>query len=210
MLNVWLPSPLPDDAQLPTILSQTRYFRRSRYHEWAEPLGSILGKASEIRRYLGSGYAYVAVDVRGTGASFGWRTADMGDAERDDQRQLCDWIAAQPWSNAVIGTTGVSYEGGTAEHTLRHGHPAVRACIRDDMRTVAYLAQRLASATMPTATEISSAYARSRAEFEAAGTTFEQAAPVIRERLIAARRAELVDDWLADLRRRTDVVILRP
>jgi hypothetical protein len=86
----------------------------------------------------------------------------------------------------------------------------LRAWIRDDLRTVAYLAQRFASASMPTDTEISSAYARSRAEFEAAGTTFEQAAPVIRDRLIAARRAELIDDWLSDLRRRTDVVIIDP
>ena len=86
----------------------------------------------------------------------------------------------------------------------------LRAWIRDDLRTVAYLAQRFASASMPTDTEISTAYARSRAEFEATGTTFEQATPVIRDRLIAARRAELIDDWLADLRRRTDVVILNP
>jgi hypothetical protein len=86
----------------------------------------------------------------------------------------------------------------------------LRAWIRDDLRTVAYLAQRFASASVPTDTEISSAYARSRAEFDAAGTSFEQATPVIRERLIAARRAELIDDWLGDLRRRTDVVIINP
>ena len=86
----------------------------------------------------------------------------------------------------------------------------LRAWIRDDLRTVAYLAQRFASASMPTDAEISSAYARSRAEFEAAATTFEQATPMIRERLIASRRAELIDDWLSDLRRRTDVVILNP
>ena len=93
-----------------------------------------------------------------------------------------------------------------------HGFTEVRlrAWIRDDLRTVAYLAQRFASASMPTDTEISSTYARSRAEFEATGTTFEQATPVIRERLISARRAELIDDWLSDLRRRTDVVILSP
>ena len=93
-----------------------------------------------------------------------------------------------------------------------HGFTEVRlrAWIRDDLRTVAYLAQRFASASMPTDTEISTAYARSRAEFDAAGTTFEQATPVIRERLIGARRAELIDDWLSDLRRRTDVVILNP
>ena len=86
----------------------------------------------------------------------------------------------------------------------------LRAWVRDDLRTVAYLAQRFASASVPTDTEISTAYARSRAEFDTAGTTFEQATPVIRERLISARRAELIDDWLSDLRRRTEVVIIKP
>lgn len=84
----------------------------------------------------------------------------------------------------------------------------LRAWIRDDLRADAYLAQRFASASTPTDAEITAAFARSRAEFEKAGTTFEQATPVIRERLIASRRAELINDWLSDLRRRTDVVIL--
>jgi hypothetical protein len=86
----------------------------------------------------------------------------------------------------------------------------LRAWLRDDLRTVAYLAQRFASATTPTDAEISSAYTRGRGEFQRSGMTFEQATPVIRDRLIAARRAELISDWLADLRRRTDVVILNP
>jgi hypothetical protein len=92
----------------------------------------------------------------------------------------------------------------------RHGftEARLRAWVRDDLRTEAYLSQRFASASMPTDTEISSAYTRARAEFDTTGTSFEQAVPVIRERLITARRAELIDDWLSDLRRRTDVVIL--
>lgn len=85
----------------------------------------------------------------------------------------------------------------------------LRAWVRDDLRTVAYLAQRFASASTPGDQELSSAYARSRAEFDQAGLTFEQATPIIRERLVTARRAELISDWLADLRRRTDVVILQ-
>lgn len=85
----------------------------------------------------------------------------------------------------------------------------LRTWVRDDLRTVAYLAQRFASASTPGDQEISSAYARGRAEFDRAGLTFEQAAPVIRERLVTARRAELISDWLSDLRRRTDVVILQ-
>jgi len=92
----------------------------------------------------------------------------------------------------------------------RHGFTDVRlrAWLRDDLRTVAYLAQRFASASTPSDAEISSAFARSRAEFDTAGMNFEQATPVIRERLVTARRSELIADWLSDLRRRTDVVIL--
>lgn len=84
----------------------------------------------------------------------------------------------------------------------------LRAWLRDDLRTVAYLAQRFASASTPTDADIAAAYARSRAEFDAAGLSLEQATPQLRERLVVARRAELISDWLSDLRRRTDVVIL--
>jgi hypothetical protein len=93
----------------------------------------------------------------------------------------------------------------------RHGftETRLRAWIRDDLRTQAYLAQRFASASLPTDQEISTAYARARAEFDKAGQTFEQASSIIRDRLVATRRRELVADWLSDLRRRTDVVILQ-
>ncbi len=84
----------------------------------------------------------------------------------------------------------------------------LRAWVRDDLRTQAYLAQRFASASLPSDTEVLAAYNRQTAEFEKAGQTAEQAAPIVRERLIAARRAELLADWLSELRRRTDVVIL--
>jgi hypothetical protein len=84
----------------------------------------------------------------------------------------------------------------------------LRAWVRDDLRTQAYLEQRFASASQPSDSEVAAAYNRQRAEFDKAGLTFEQAAPRVRERLIDARRRELVVDWLSDLRRRTDVVIL--
>jgi len=91
-----------------------------------------------------------------------------------------------------------------------HGFSEVRlrAWLRDDLRTVSYLAQRFASASTPTDADISSAYARARAEFDRTGLSLEQATPALRERLVGARRAELINDWLSDLRRRTDVVIL--
>lgn len=85
----------------------------------------------------------------------------------------------------------------------------LRAWVRDELRTQAYLAQRFASASLPTDAEIAQAYTRWRAEFDQAGQSFEQATPVVRERLVASRRAELIADWVSDLRRRTDVVIIQ-
>lgn len=84
----------------------------------------------------------------------------------------------------------------------------LRAWVRDDLRTQAYLAQRFASASTPTDAEIGRAFTGMREEFDRQGQTFEQAIPIIRERLMASRRAELITDWVSDLRRRTDVVIL--
>ena len=84
----------------------------------------------------------------------------------------------------------------------------LRAWVRDDLRTVAYLAQRFASASTPTDAEVAAAFSQQRADFDRAGTTFEQAAPLLRERLVTSRRRELIADWVSDLRRRTDVVML--
>lgn len=63
----------------------------------------------------------------------------------------------------------------------------LRAWIRDDLRIASYLEQRFAAA---------------------ADLPVEQAAPQLRERLTAERRANLIADWIADLRRRTPVVEL--
>ena len=92
----------------------------------------------------------------------------------------------------------------------RHGFTEIRlrAWVRDDLRSQAYLEQRFASASLPSESEVAAAYTRQRAEFDKAGLTFEQAAPMVRQRLVESRRRELVADWLSDLRRRTDVVIL--
>ena len=85
----------------------------------------------------------------------------------------------------------------------------LRAWIRDDLRTQTYLAQRFASASLPSDAEVAAVYTRRRAEFDTKGLTSEQAAPIVREQLIDERRRELIVDWVADLRRRTDVIILQ-
>ena len=84
----------------------------------------------------------------------------------------------------------------------------LRAWVRDDLRVQAYLAQRFATAGAPTDQEIAGAYARQLAEFEERGMSLEAATPMLRERLAAARRVELIAEWVADLRRRTEVVLI--
>ena len=63
----------------------------------------------------------------------------------------------------------------------------LQAWVRDDLRIAAYLEQRFAGT---------------------ADLMVEQVAPELRERLTAERRASLIADWVADLRRRTPVVEL--
>ena len=86
----------------------------------------------------------------------------------------------------------------------------LRAWVADDLRTEAYLAQRFASASTPTDIEISRHYAANKASFDARNLTFDEAVPLIRRELVERRRDELILDWVSDLRRRIEVVILQP
>lgn len=120
--DVYLPR---GGENLPTILRQTRYFRRTVMH-W--PYSLLLGGTrAEIRRFVNGGYAHVVVDARGSGASFGSRQQEWSDDEIRDGGEVVDWIIAQPWSSGKVGATGVSYDGTAAEMLLKNQHPAVKA-----------------------------------------------------------------------------------
>ena len=56
--------------------------------------------------FLAAGYAVVAIDVRGTGASFGRWRAPWTPEEADDSSEVIDWIVAQPWSNQRVRQAG--------------------------------------------------------------------------------------------------------
>jgi hypothetical protein len=83
------------------------------------------------------------------------------------------------------------------------------AWVRDDLRITAYLDQRFASAGVPAAADVAAYADAHRAEFERDGVAAAEMARVARERLLADRRRDLIADWLADLRRRTEVVEFR-
>ena len=66
-----------------------------------------------FERYVRAGYAVAAQDSRGRYASDGkhvpFTIEDNGEAA--DGYDSVEWLAAQPWCNGKVGTTGASYNG---------------------------------------------------------------------------------------------------
>jgi hypothetical protein len=89
-------------------------------------------------------------------------------------------------------------EGGMSEERLY-------AWVRDDYRIAGYLDQRFAAAGTPAYEEIVEYFNTHREEFERGGLSFEQAEGQIRTRLAAARRRDLITDWVSGLRRRAEI-----
>ena len=58
--------------------------------------------------YVEQGYAYVRLDVRGTGRS-GGAFEFLGPNEQQDLYDVIEWIAAQPWYTGRVGGIGQSY-----------------------------------------------------------------------------------------------------
>ena len=73
------------------------------------------------------GYAVLAVDARGTGASFGTLKIMFGDAEVNDYNSIADWITKQPWSNGKVGAYGFSYRGISAANMASLPTPSIKA-----------------------------------------------------------------------------------
>ena len=55
----------------------------------------------------------VVCDARGTGASFGHREMELPSDEVADLGELIEWVAAQPWCDGQVATTGTSYTANT-------------------------------------------------------------------------------------------------
>jgi uncharacterized protein len=126
-VDAYVPQSINGIAQtFPTIALFTPYYRRFKL----KPGGSgeanpNTGKFRDF--FVPRGYAVVVIDVRGTGASFGTRDSFRSPRERADSAEIADWIVAQPWSNGVIGATGISYLGAASDFLASTGHPAVKA-----------------------------------------------------------------------------------
>jgi hypothetical protein len=83
----------------------------------------------------------------------------------------------------------------------------LRAFIRDDLRIAAYIRERFGAARAVTDEQVLAYYNDHQNEFAVDGRTppFAEVEQAVRDRIAAANRAQLVNDWLDGLRRRTEV-----
>ncbi|MBB5911384.1 hypothetical protein BJY24_000251 [Nocardia transvalensis] len=88
--------------------SDRRRFRgRDLVHTTA---GGVLDVWAANRTLVSRGYAFLVVDVRGTGSSTG--TWDFfGPREHRDYAETLAWIREQRWCDGHLGVTGISYGG---------------------------------------------------------------------------------------------------
>lgn len=89
----------PVSTPLPVIWMHDRYHREEILNwPW-------------LQTVLKHGYVIVAVDVRGSGASFGTFRGPFSPEETNDAYDITEWLAVQPWSDGNIGMYGRSYMG---------------------------------------------------------------------------------------------------
>jgi putative CocE/NonD family hydrolase len=100
---------------LPVIWTHIRYHREGIYN-WRH-----------LQTVLKYGYVIVAVDVRGTGASFGTFRDLFSPEETRDAYDITEWLAVQPWSDGNIGMYGRSYMGITQYMAASTAPPHLKA-----------------------------------------------------------------------------------
>ena len=77
--------------------------------------------------YISQGYAVVIANVRGTAMSEG-EYSFLALEEQQDQYEIIEWIADQPWSNGQVAGTGAGYYGTSQWHMAIQGPPSLE-CI---------------------------------------------------------------------------------
>jgi predicted acyl esterase len=103
-----------------------RDFERQRDTGWAEA-------------FVPYGFAFVRVDIRGSGDSDGVLLGEYLQQEQDDALEVIAWLARQPWSNGSVGMRGISWGGFNSLQTAALAPPALKAimpnCATDNRYT---------------------------------------------------------------------------
>ena len=131
-VRVALPPDLEEGMRIPSVMEMTRYGTAMNPGFLLRVLLNLhiarISREGSVEEALTeAGFAYVAVDARGSGASFGVRDMELSREEIADSGEVVDWIVSQSWSNGKVGSYGMSYSGTTAELALTTGRKALAA-----------------------------------------------------------------------------------
>ncbi len=141
--DIYLPSGGPDHGPFPVIMEYTPYTRayidikdnpmRRLLRKFAvgsaDPVIDVRdapGGFNPVKMLISRGYVFVRADMRGSGASFGWK-ADFMPRLAEDGGELVNWIAEQEWCDGNVGMIGGSYTGYSQIVTAGKAGPALKA-----------------------------------------------------------------------------------
>ena len=111
----------PDGPErCPAILSAYPYNKDGFGGASAQPM---------IAYFTKRGYAFVAADCRGYGASEGIYADFLDGFNGEDLYDLVEWVATQPWCDGKVGMTGMSYGGATALKAASMKPPHLKAIV---------------------------------------------------------------------------------
>ena len=115
--RLWRPR---TDEPVPAILEYLPYRKGDSMAPRDEALGTW---------FAGHGYAYVRVDIRGTGDSDGVITGEYTAQEHDDALEVIAWLAERSWCSGAVGMVGISWGGFNALQVAARRPPALMAVI---------------------------------------------------------------------------------
>jgi uncharacterized protein len=124
--RVWRPESSGDDP-VPAILEYLPYRKGDN---------TAAGDASVAAWFARRGYAYLRVDIRGTGDSDGIIEDEYAPQEQDDGLEVIAWIAEQAWCTGAVGMIGISWGGFNGLQVAARRPPQLKAvvsmCSTDD------------------------------------------------------------------------------
>ena len=133
-VDVYIPTRkgIKESRKFPTLFYSTHYVRAKVQEDGSlTTMFRIEDKDSTARFLLEHGYAIVAADVRGSGASFGTRPGEdrFYQVTGQDSYDLIEWMARQPWSNGNVGMFGGSFMGHQQIAAAGANPPSLKAII---------------------------------------------------------------------------------
>jgi len=143
-VDVFIPEQGPEQKSFPVIIEYTPYTRayadlkngplhkavRKAVLKTSDPVIDVMNSgdmAKPLRMLVAHGYVFIRADMRGSGASSGWK-ADFMPQLAKDGGELLDWVTSQPWCDGNIGMVGGSYTGYSQLITAGQGRKALK-CI---------------------------------------------------------------------------------